>query len=56
VSKASTLAPNLFAVAIICSPATPTPITKTRAGEIVPEGVIIIGKIFGSLDAASITA
>ena len=32
------------AVAIACSPATPTPITKARAAGIVPAAVIIIGK------------
>jgi hypothetical protein len=56
VSNASTRAPKRFAVAMICKPATPTPMTKTRAGGIVPEGVIIIGNIFGKRDAASITA
>ena len=46
VSKASTFAPNLFAVAIACSPATPTPMTNTFEGEIVPAAVIIIGNAF----------
>ena len=32
------------AVAIACNPATPTPMTNTRAAEIVPAAVIIIGK------------
>ena len=56
VSKASTLAPNLFAVAIACKPATPTPITKTFAGFNVPAAVIIIGKATFSNFADSITA
>ena len=56
VSKASTFAPNLFAVAIACKPATPTPITNTFEGEIVPAAVIIIGKAFSSSLDASNTA
>ena len=52
VSKASTRAPSRFAVAIACSPATPAPITKTRAGRIVPAGVIIIGKAIDRVAAA----
>ena len=56
VSNASTRAPNLFAVAIACNPATPTPTTNTLAGEIVPAAVIIIGKDLESVLDASITA
>ena len=56
VSNASTLAPNLFAVAIACKPATPTPTTNTLAGEIVPAAVIIIGKDLDSVLDASMTA
>ena len=55
-SKASTLAPNLLAVAIACNPATPTPTTKTFEGEIVPAAVIIIGKAFSNKSEAMITA
>ncbi len=43
-SVALTSAPRRRAVAIACSPATPTPMTKTRAALIVPAAVIIIGK------------
>ena len=42
-SVALTWAPRRLAVAIACSPATPTPITNTLAGLIVPAAVIIIG-------------
>ena len=35
-SISSTIAPNRFAVAIAHGPATPTPVTSTRAGAIVP--------------------
>ena len=38
------MAPSRRAVAIACSPATPAPITNTRAGGTVPAAVIIIGK------------
>ena len=55
-SKASTLAPSLLAVAIACKPATPTPTTKTLAGDIVPAAVIIIGKDFERVLEDSITA
>ena len=55
-SKASTLAPNLLAVAIACNPATPTPTINTLAGDIVPAAVIIIGKDFERVLEASITA
>ena len=47
VSNASTRAPSRLAVAMACRPATPAPITNTRAGGMVPAGVIIMGKIFG---------
>ena len=43
-SVALTCAPSRLAVAIACRPATPTPITNTLAGLIVPAAVIIIGK------------
>ena len=55
-SLASITAPRRFAVAIACKPATPTPITNTRAAEIVPAAVIIIGKARPYSDAASSTA
>ena len=56
VSNASTLAPNLFAVAIAWRPATPTPITNTFAGFRVPAAVIIIGNAVDKCFADSITA
>ena len=37
------------------SPATPAPITKTRAGVMVPAAVINMGKIFGRVEAAKST-
>ena len=55
-SVAETCAPSRRAVAIACSPATPTPITKTRAAVIVPAAVIIIGKARPKVSAAAITA
>ena len=45
-SNASTWDPNLLAVAIACNPATPAPITKVLAGEIVPAAVIKSGIYF----------
>ena len=39
-----------------CKPATPAPITNTRAALIVPAAVIIMGKILGRASAASSTA
>ena len=39
-----------------CSPATPPPMTNTRAGVRVPPAVIIIGNIRGSVAAARSTA
>ena len=51
-----TTAPSRFAVASACSPATPAPITSTRAGLTVPAAVIIRGNIRGSSAAASSTA
>ncbi len=39
-------------MAIACSPATPAPITKTRAGATVPAAVVSIGKSFGRRAAA----
>ena len=50
------MAPSRRAVAIACSPATPAPITNTRAGATVPAAVVSIGNIFGSRAAASSTA
>jgi hypothetical protein len=55
-SVAETCAPRRRAVAIACSPATPTPITNTRAALIVPAAVIIIGKARPYSAAASSTA
>ena len=45
-SLTSTTAPSLLAVATACNPATPAPKIRTLAGVIVPEAVIINGKIF----------
>ena len=42
-SEASMTAPSRLAVAIACSPATPTPSTTTRAALMVPAAVISIG-------------
>ncbi len=39
-----------------CRPATPAPMTNTRAGGIVPAGVVIMGKILLCRSAARITA
>jgi hypothetical protein len=39
-----------------CKPATPAPITKNRAGAMVPAAVIIIGHIRGMVLAAMSTA
>ena len=39
-----------------CSPATPAPMTNTRAGVSVPPAVIIMGNIRGSAAAAISTA
>ena len=55
-SVAETCAPSRRAVAIACSPATPTPITNARAALIVPAAVIIIGKARPYSAAASSTA
>ncbi|CAB4578361.1 unannotated protein [freshwater metagenome] len=52
-SYAETTAPNLFAVAIACSPATPAPNTTTLAGVTVPAAVINSGKNFGDSSAAT---
>ena len=43
-SLASITAPRRLAVAIACSPATPTPRITTRAALTVPAAVISIGK------------
>ena len=53
---ADTCAPSRRAVAIAWSPATPTPITNTRAALTVPAAVIIIGKARPYSAAASSTA
>jgi hypothetical protein len=42
-SVASITAPSRFAVAIACSPATPTPMTSTRAAFTEPAAVLSIG-------------
>ena len=55
-SYAETTAPNRLAVAIACRPATPAPMTNTRAGATVPAAVIIIGKNLPSRPAAIRTA
>jgi hypothetical protein len=55
-SVADTWAPRRRAVAIACRPATPTPMMKTLAAEIVPAAVIIIGKARPYSAAASSTA
>ena len=52
-SKPETTAPSRLAVAIACSPATPAPSTKTRAGATVPAAVVIIGKKRPASRAAS---
>ena len=52
-SYAETTAPNLLAVAIACSPATPAPKTTTFAGVTVPAAVIRSGKNFGESSAAT---
>ena len=46
----------MVAMAMACKPATPTPITKTRAACTVPAAVIIIGKARPYWFAAAITA
>ena len=55
-SVAVTMAPSLRAVAMACKPATPTPITNTRAAGTVPAAVIIIGRARSNAAAASTTA
>ena len=50
------MAPSRLAVAIACSPATPTPMMKALAGGTVPAAVIIIGKARPNSLAASTTA
>ncbi len=56
VSKALTIAPKLRAVPIAARPATPAPITSTRAGGILPAAVIWPVKQRPNWLAASITA
>ena len=53
---AVTTAPSRRAVAIAWSPATPAPMTKTRAAGTVPAAVIIIGKARPKFAAASMIA
>ena len=55
-SDASITAPKRLAVAMACSPATPTPRITTRAALIVPAAVIIIGNRRWYSLAAIITA
>ena len=55
-SVAETIAPNLFAVATACKPATPAPMTKTLAAGTVPAAVIIIGTAFSNSATQSTTA
>ena len=55
-SYAEATAPRRRAVEIACRPATPAPITNTRAGVMVPAAVVIMGKIRGEVSAASSTA
>ena len=55
-SVAVTTAPSRRAVAIACRPATPAPMTNTRAAGTVPAAVIIIGSARPYSAAASITA
>ncbi|MNE58032.1 hypothetical protein D3C80_1530370 [compost metagenome] len=55
-SKTCTIAPNLFAVAMACNPATPAPRIKTLAGRIVPAAVVNIGKTEPYNSAALMTA
>jgi hypothetical protein len=52
---ALTIAPRRRAVAIACRPATPAPMTSTRAALIVPAAVIIIGSARPNSAAASST-
>ena len=54
-SLTSTIAPNRFAVAIACNPATPAPMITIRAGLTVPAAVINNGKILPKALAASNT-
>ncbi len=44
------MAPSRRDVAIACSPATPAPSTSTRAGRMVPAGVVSMGKKRPSAD------
>lgn len=56
VSKALTIAPIDFAVAIADNPATPPPMTKTLAGGNLPAAVIYPVKNLPNYEAASTTA
>ena len=55
-SVADTMAPRRRAVAMACRPATPAPMTNTRAGAMVPAAVIIIGMARPNSAQASSTA
>ena len=55
-SYAEATAPSLRAVEMACSPATPAPMTKTRAGVMVPAAVVIMGKMRMDVSAARSTA
>ena len=55
-SVALTTAPRRLAVAMACKPATPAPITNTRAAGTVPAAVIIMGMARSNCSAASMTA
>ena len=55
-SYAEITAPRRRAVAIACNPATPQPITNTRAGVMVPAAVVSMGKMRGWQSAAISTA
>ena len=50
------MAPSRRAVAMACRPATPAPMTSTRAGGTVPAAVIIIGMALPKVSAPTSTA
>ena len=55
-SYAEVTAPSRRAVAMAWSPATPAPMTRTRAGVIVPAAVVSMGNNRGNVSAARMTA
>ncbi len=55
-SETSTTAPRRLAVAMAWRPATPAPMTTTRAGLMVPAAVIRSGMYLGSRQAVRSTA